>query len=403
MLTNAHIKNATPKEREYTITDGGGLAILIKPNGSKLWRFRYTLNGKKQKLSIGVYPDVTLSTARIQAANARAKVAQGISPVDEKAKEIEANRSGSSFRDVYGEWYQSRIARWADSYAKNITRLFDNHILPSIGGRSVAKIEPPDVLKLLKKIEAKGSKTVASNARSRCSEVFAFAVITGKAKYNPARDLTGALQRHKKGHFASLDASEIGSFLNVLTTSGESLIVISLIRLLMLTGLRPTEAREGAWNEVDLDAALWRMPAERMKGDRPHIVPLSRQAIDILKFMRSITGPHGLIFPNQRDALRAMSPGLVGNLIHRCGYGNEATGHGFRHTMSTILHEQGYNTAWIEAQLAHADKNTIRSTYNHAQYLDNRREMLQWYADHIDELHRAATSLSVNAGDSHGY
>lgn len=401
MLTNAHIQNASPREREYMITDSGGLAILIKPNGSKLWRFRYTLNGKKQKLSIGVYPDVTLSAARIQAANARAKVAQGISPVDEKAKAIESNRSGSAFRDVYSEWYQSRVSRWADSYARNITRLFDMHILPAIGSRPVANIEPPDVLKLLKKIEAKGSTTVAGNVRARCAEVFAFAVITGKAKYNPARDLTGALQRHKKGHFASLDASELGAFLNVLTTSGESLIVISLIRLLMLTGLRPTEAREGAWLEVDFDAALWRIPAERMKGDRPHVVPLSRQVLDILKFMHSITGPHGLIFPNQRDALRAMSPGLVGNLIHRCGYGKEATGHGFRHTMSTVLHEQGYNTAWIEAQLAHADKNTIRSTYNHAQYLDNRREMLQWYADHIDELHRAETPLSVTAGGSH--
>ncbi|MFK3660146.1 tyrosine-type recombinase/integrase [Scandinavium sp. NPDC088450] len=385
-LTNAQIKNAPVKDREYLIADGAGLSILIKPNGAKLWRFRYSLFGKKQKLSIGSYPEITLSQARVKAADARAKVAQGISPVDERQKETKASNSASSFEAVCLEWQGVRSATWAANYALGVKRLFKNHVFPVIGKRPIAKIEPMELLELLKRIEAKGAKTVAENVRGRCSEVFAYAIITGKAKYNPARDLAGALQRFRKGHFASLDVAELKGFLHVLENSRGSVLTISLIKLMMLTGLRPTEAREGAWSEIDIDAALWRIPAERMKANRPHIVPLSRQAIELLKTLKSMNGGYGHLFPNRRDLTRAMAPGVVSSLIADCGYGGKTTGHGFRHTMSTALHEKGYDSAWVELQLAHADKNTIRSTYNHAQYLDGRREMLQWYADYIDEL-----------------
>ncbi|EAA7634073.1 TPA: tyrosine-type recombinase/integrase [Salmonella enterica subsp. arizonae serovar 13,22:z4,z23:-] len=385
-LTNVQIKNAAPGETDYTLSDGSGLFIIIKPQGSKLWRFRYRREGKLRRLSLGAYPEISLSQARIKAAEARAKLAQGISPVDERREQKEASKVINSFEGVCLEWQATRKATWSESYADDTKRLFERNVFPVLGARPIGDIQPLELLDLLRKIEDRGANELATKVRRRCGEVYAYAIVTGRAKYNPARDLATAMQRFQRGHYASLDTADLPAFLTALETTTRNIMVNLAVRLLMLTGLRPGELRKGEWKEIDIDNALWEIPAERMKARRPHLVPLSKQAIELLRSVKAISGNYGLMFPGRNDITRPMSDMAMNQLIKRCGYGEKLTGHGFRHMMSTILHEKGFNSAWIELQLAHVDKNTIRGTYNRAQYLEGRREMMQWYADHIDSL-----------------
>ncbi len=382
-LTNLQIKGAPPRETDYTLTDGSGLFMIIKPNGSKLWRFRYRREGKLRRLSLGAYPAITLSQARSKAADARAKLAQGISPVDERREEKEASKVINSFEGVCLEWQATRKATWSEVYADDTKRLFERNVFPVLGKRPIGDIEPLELLELLRKIENRGANELATKVRRRCGEVYAYAIVTGRAKYNPARDLATAMQRFQRGHYPSLDASELPAFLAALDTTTGNIMVNLAVRLLMLTGLRPGELRKGEWSEVDFDNALWEIPAERMKARRPHLVPLSNQAIALLRSVHAVSGNYGLMFPGRNDASRPMSDMAMNQLIKRCGYGDKLTGHGFRHMMSTILHEHGFNSAWIELQLAHVDQNTIRGTYNRAQYLEGRRKMMQWYSDLI--------------------
>ncbi|MBI0276741.1 tyrosine-type recombinase/integrase [Hafnia alvei] len=385
-LTNIEIKNAQPRDSDYTLSDGSGLFIIIRPGGSKLWRFRYRREGKLRRLSLGSYPDITLSNARAKAADARGKLAKGISPVDERREAKQASKVVNSFEGVCIEWQATRAITWSANYADDTRRLFERNVFPVLGKRPIAQIEPLELLELLRKIEARGANELATKVRRRCGEVYAYAIVTGRAKYNPARDLATAMQRFQRGHYPSLDTSELPTFLTALDTTPGNIMVNFAVRLLMLTGLRPGELRKGEWREVDFDNALWEIPAERMKARRPHLVPLSTQAIELLRSVHAISGSYGLMFPGRNDVTRPMSDMAMNQLIKRCGYGEKLTGHGFRHMMSTILHEQGFNSAWIELQLAHVDRNTIRGTYNRAKYLEGRREMLQWYADHLQSL-----------------
>jgi integrase len=385
-LTTLEIKTAQPREKEFVMSDGSGLVVLIKPGGAKLWRYRYSMNGKKQKLSLGSFPEISLAQARVRAADARAKLAQGISPVDERREKKEASKIINSFEGVCLEWQDTRKATWSEVYAEDTKRLFDRNVFPVLGKRPIADIEPLELLGLLRKIEERGANELATKVRRRCGEVYSYAIVTGRAKYNPARDLATAMQRYQRGHYRSLDSSELPGFLAALDVTSGNPMVNFAVRLLMLTGLRPGELRKGEWKEVDFDNALWEIPAERMKARRPHLVPLSSQAIELLRSVHAISGNYGFMFPGRNDVTRPMSDMAMNQLISRCGYGEKLTGHGFRHMMSTILHEQGFNSAWIELQLAHADKNTIRGTYNRAQYLDNRKDMMQWYANKITEL-----------------
>ena len=237
------------------------------------------------------------------------------------------------------------------------------------------------------KLINRGATEKARKVRQRCGEVWKYAVVTGRAEYNPAPDLASALTTHEKEHYAFLSREELPGFLRVLETYSGSILVKIAMKLTMLTGVRPGELRKAEWQEFDFEKQIWNIPKERMKMGRPHIVPLSNQAICLLNQLRPITSIHSLLFPGRNDPKKPMSDMALTVLVRRIGYAGRVTGHGFRHTMSTILHEQGFNSAWIELQLAHVDKNSIRGTYNHAQYLDNRREMMQWYADHIDSLY----------------
>ncbi len=387
-LTDLAIRRSKPKDKPYTLNDSNGLSLLIEPNGSKGWRLRYRFSGKAKLMSLGTYPNVALADARTARDEAKKLIAGGIDPAEvrkAKKREIES-RFGNTFEGIAREWYEKRFDRWSPSYAEEMIETFEKDVFPYIGSRPIAEIKPMELLAVLAVLNDRGATEKLRKVRQRCGEVFRYAVITGRAEYNPAPDLVSAFAPHKKEHYAFLKTDELPEFFRILNTYTGSLIVKLAMKLLILTGVRPGELRQAEWCEIDFDNQLWEVPKERMKMRRPHCVPLSEQALNILEQLKPMTGHYQYIFPGRIHHSKPMSEMAMNVLIRRIGYAGRVTGHGFRHTMSTILHEQGYNTAWIETQLAHVDKNSIRGTYNHAQYLDGRREMLQWYADYMDAL-----------------
>ncbi len=387
-LTDLEIRCAKPQEKPYTKADGNGLSLLVEPNGSKGWRFRYRFAGKPKMLSLGTYPVVSLTEARRKRDEAKKLVMVGINPSDlrKEQKLVQQGEGSNTFEAITREWYQRRYDRWSESYRLEMMSTFERDVFPYIGYRPIKEIKPLELMAVLSKLEKRGATEKMRKVRQRCGEVWKYAIITGRAEYNPAPDLASAFAPHKREHYPHLTINEIPEFLSSLASYSGSMLVKLAMRLLILTGTRPGELRQAEWAEFDFDNALWEIPAVRMKMRRPHMVPLPDQAITILKQIQPISGRYQFVFPGRIQHSKPISEMTLNVLIRRIGYGGRATGHGFRHTMSTILHEQGFNTAWIETQLAHVDKNSIRGTYNHAQYLDGRREMLQWYADYMDSL-----------------
>ncbi|EOI7453461.1 tyrosine-type recombinase/integrase, partial [Yersinia enterocolitica] len=316
---------------------------------------------------------------------AKKLLASGTDPAEVKKADKLAQRlsSENSFEAISREWHKAKADRWSLGYREEIMSTFEADIFPYIGKRPIAEITPLELLDVLQRIEKRGALEKTHKVRQRCGEVFRYAIITGRAEYNPAPDLASALSTPKKQHYPFLSAEEMPYFIRDLEGYTGSIITKNAAKILMLTGVRTKEMRFATWQEIDLESGLWEIPAERMKMRRPHIVPLSTHVIALFKQLLPITGHYPYIFIGRNDRKKPISKETVNQVIELLGYKGRATGHGFRHTMSTILHEQGYDSAWIELQLAHVDKNSIRGTYNHAQYLEKRRDMLQWYADQI--------------------
>ncbi|QSD35779.1 tyrosine-type recombinase/integrase [Pectobacterium brasiliense] len=387
-LNARQVETAKPKEKPYKMADGGGLYLLVKTNGSRYWRLKYRIDGKEKLLALGVYPDVSLADARAKRDEARKGIAGGIDPLEVK-KEQKVEREAqvkNTFQQIALEWHSMKVKKWSAGYASDILEAFNKDVFPFIGQRPVADIKPLELLNVLKKMEDRGATEKAKKVRQRCGEVFRYAIVTGRAEYNPAPDLTSAMQGHESTHYPFLTTEELPAFFKALAGYSGSELIVLAARLLIITGLRTGELRGALWSEIDTKEALWEISAERMKMRRPHIIPLSTQALAIIEQIRAMTGQFPLLFPGRNAPSKTMSEASINQVFKRIGYTGRVTGHGFRHTMSTVLHEQGYNTAWIETQLAHVDKNAIRGTYNHAQYLDGRREMLQWYADYMVSL-----------------
>ncbi len=384
-LNDMQIRRAKPEAKAYTLGDGQGLSLLIEPNGSKSWRFRYRFAGKPKMISLGVYPTITLADARSRRDDARKLVAEGKNPSEVRKEQKIAlqTESESAFEKIATEWHQMKSAKWSAGYASDIMEAFKNDIFPYVGTRPVGEIKPLELLNVLRKIEKRGALEKMRKVRQRCSEVFRYSIATGRAEYNPAADLSSALEVHQSKHFPFLKADEIPDFLRALEGYTGSKLVQIATKLLMITGVRTIELRAALWSEFDLDNAIWEIPAERMKMRRPHLVPLSAQAVDLLIELKSMSGNYQLVFPGRNNPNKPMSEASINQLIKRIGYVGKVTGHGFRHTMSTILHEYGFESTWIEMQLAHSDKNKIRGVYNHADYYSNRKEMLNWYSKKI--------------------
>ncbi|WP_272519383.1 integrase arm-type DNA-binding domain-containing protein [Providencia sp. PROV195] len=387
-LTVKQIDSSKPKEKDYKLSDSGGLYLLVKTNGGRYWRLKYRIDGKEKLLAIGIYPTITLADARRKRDDAKRLLADGIDPNQQRKEQKQASKidSVNTFKNIALEWYEGRKDRWSVGYRDDMMDAFEKDVFPYIGNRPIAEIKPMELLEVLSIMEKRGATEKLKKVRQRCGEVWKYAIITGRAEYNPAPDLASAFVPHKREHYAHLSVSELPEFLSSIDKYMGSQIVRVALRVLILTGVRPGELRKAEWSEINFDTGVWEIPAEKMKMRRPHIVPLSEQVIDLLKQIHPISGSYQYIFPSRTDYRKHISDMALNTMIRRMGYSGRATGHGFRHTMSTILHEQGYNTAWIETQLAHVDKNSIRGTYNHAQYIDGRREMLQWYADYMGAL-----------------
>ncbi|ACB17891.1 integrase arm-type DNA-binding domain-containing protein [Escherichia coli] len=387
-LNARQVDAAKPREKAYKLADGAGLYLEVVPSGSRYWRMKYRFNGKEKRMAFGVYPAVSLAQARALRDEAKKKLAEGIDPSFAKKEEklVRDVQLNNTFQAVALEWHGTKVSRWSEGYASDIIEAFNKDIFPYIGQLPVNDIKPLVLLNVLRRMESRGATEKAKKVRQRCSEVFRYAIVTGRAEYNPAADLTSAMSGHESKHYPFLTVEELPDFFKALAGYTGSPLVVLAARLLILTGVRTGELRGAFWSEFDLEKAVWEIPAERMKMKRPHLVPLSTQALEIVQQLKVISGQYPLVFPGRNDPRKTMSEASMNQVFKRIGYTGKVTGHGFRHTMSTILHEEGFNTAWIETQLAHVDKNAIRGTYNHALYLEGRREMMQWYADCIGRI-----------------
>ncbi|MEM7934212.1 tyrosine-type recombinase/integrase [Morganella morganii subsp. sibonii] len=387
-LTARQVETAKPKEKSYKLFDGGGLYLEVTAKGSRYWRMKYRFGGKEKRLAFGVFPTVTLAEAREMRNQAKKVLAAGGDPgeVKKEEKAIQKLSTGNTFEAIAREWHKSKADRWSLRYRDEIIDTFEKDIFPYIGKRPIAEIKPLELLETLRRMEKRGALEKMRKVRQRCGEVYRYAIITGRAEYNPAPDLATALTPPKKQHFPFLTAEELPYFLKDLASYTGSVITKTATKIILLTAVRTQELRFARWQDIDLEKGIWEIPAEVMKMKRPHVVPLSKQVIELFNSLKPLSGYYELVFIGRNDHRKPISKESVNQVIELLGYKGRLTGHGFRHTMSTILHEKGYNSAWIETQLAHIDKNAIRGTYNHAQYLDGRREMMQWYADYMDEL-----------------
>jgi integrase len=397
-LTDTAVRNAKLAEKPYKLTHGKGLYLLVNATG-KYWRLDYRFAGKRKTLALGVYPDVTLATARERRDDARKLLASDTDPSLVMAVNKRARLDGAqnTFEAVAREWYAKKLPTWAPTTAQKVIRQLEKDIFPWIGNRPIKDIAAPELLAALRRMESRGALELAHRMREYCGMVFRYAVATGKAERDSSGDLKGALAPVKTKHHASVtDPKKIGELLRAIDGYTGSFMTKCALQLAPLVFVRPGELRTAEWAEFDLDAAEWRIPGEKMKMRDKHIVPLSEQAVEILRSIHPLTGSGRYVFPSVRTTARSMSENTVNAALRRLGYEkNEMTGHGFRSMASTLLHEQGWPHEAIERQLAHAERNKVSAAYNYAEHLPKRREMMQHWADYLDELKSGAKVISL--------
>jgi integrase len=385
-LSDTAARNAKSKSKPYKLADGEGLFLLVMPSGSKYWRMKYFFLGKEKTLALGVYPAVPLADARDGRAHARKLLAAGKDPGETKKeiKQAASQQAANTFEVVAREWFEKRKHEWAPITAEVALDRLEMHILPKLGHRPIADITSPDVLAMLRVVEDRGALETARRVMNICGQIFRYAVATGRTERNPVPDLRGALKTPVVKHRSYLKESELPPYLKKLESYNGSPQTKLALRLLLLTFVRTNELRAAEWTEIDWHKAEWRIPADRMKMKELHIVPLSKQAIAVLRDLEKHSGNRKYVFPNEHQPSTFMSENTMLYALYRMGYHSRATGHGFRSTASTILNEHGFRPDVIERQLAHGERNSVRAAYNHAQYLNERREMMQWWANYLD-------------------
>ncbi|GAC1621145.1 MAG: tyrosine-type recombinase/integrase [Nevskia sp.] len=389
-LTDKAIRAAKPKAKSYKLSDERGLYLAIQPNGGLWWRLKYRVMGKEKLLALGTYPDTGLADARIKRESARSLLAQGVDPGEHRKLERARGTlaAADSFEALALEWLAKFGPTWTEGHGDKIKRRLERDVFPWIGTRPVGEIMAPELLAVLRRIEGRGAVETAHRAHQNCGQVFRYAVATGRAERDPSADLRGALPPVKQTHHASItDPKSIGELLRALQSYKGSFVTQCALRLAPLTFVRPGELRHAEWNEFDFDAAEWRIPAGKMKAGALHIIPLSHQAVAILRELQPLTGSDGYLFPSVRTRLRPMSDNTILGALRRLGYsGDQMTGHGFRSMASTLLNEHGWHKDAIERQLAHGERNKVRAAYNYAEHLPERRKMMQAWADYLDSL-----------------
>ncbi|HDV1814784.1 TPA: tyrosine-type recombinase/integrase [Escherichia coli] len=381
MLTIKQIDAAKPKDKPYRLLDSNGLYLYVPVTGKKVWQLRYKLDGKEKVLTVGKYPLMSLQEARDKAWLAKKDVSLGVDPVKAKKLSVKDN----SFGSIYQEWYEHKKQVWSEVYSTELSRMFQDDILPLIGGMEINEIEPMQILEVIRRFEDRGAMERANKARRRCGEVFRYAIVTGRAKYNPAPDLADAMKGYRKKNYPFLPADQIPEFNKALAGFSGSIVSKIATQVLQYTVLRTKELRSMQWSNVDFETRTITITEEVMKGRRPHLVPMSDQVVSLLETLRPVTQPiSSFVFAGRNDKTKPLSENAVLLVIRQIGYEGLASGHGFRHQFSTIMNEHEWPADAIEKQLAHANSGSIRGIYNHAQYMDKRREMMQWWADWLD-------------------
>ncbi len=389
-LSDKACKAAKSKETTYKLFDGGGLFLEVMPNGSKLWRLKYRYLGKEKRISLGAYPVISLADARDGRDKAKKQLLQGQDPSGaKKEKQREAIRNaGNTFKAIALEWHEKQQGRWTPTHAKNVMRRMDVDIFPYIGKRPIADIDAPELLDVLRRIEARGALDVTARVKQISGQVFRYGIATGRCQRDPSADLKGALKTGKTTSYACLDIKEMPEFLEKLERNDARLFPTTrrAIKILMFTFVRTGELIYSTWDEFDLDSATWEIPGWRMKMRCPHIVPLSSQVISLLKEQKRETEHLNTpwVFPSQVRPKDSISNNTILFAIGRMGYKKRMTGHGFRAlAMSNIKEKLGYRHEVVDRQLAHAHRNKIDRAYDRAQFLDDRRKMMQEWADYI--------------------
>jgi integrase len=396
-LSDTTVRRAKPGEKQRKLFDAHGLYLLLAPTGSRWWRLKYRFAGKEKLLALGSYPEVSLKEARVRCHDARKKLAAGVDPsADRKTtKAALAALGNGNFEAVAREWFEKFWPKLAPSHAITVIQRLEHNVFPWLGTRPIAEITAPEVLTVLRRIEARGALEVAHRVKQIIGQVFRYAVATGRTQRDPTGDLRGALPTRAERHHAALTKpADVAGLMRAIATYQGSFVTHCALRMSALTFARPGELRRAEWGEIDFDAGVWRIPAERMKMRRDHLVPLSRQAVEVLRALQPLTSSSRYLFPGARSAGRPMSENTICAALRYMGYERgQMTAHGFRTLASTLLNEMGWAADAIERQLAHAEHDEVRGAYNRAEYLTERRRMMQAWADYLDGF--AATGAVI--------
>lgn len=384
-LTNNEILKAKPQEKDFTLHDGDGLFLLIKTSGKKLWRFRYQrpASSSRTNLSLGSYPALTLAAARQMRDQYLSILAQGIDP-QKQQEEVSEQRQielDSIFSVVAGRWFQLKSKSVTEDYAKDIWRSLEKDIFPAIGEIPVQALKAKTIVEALEPIKARGALETVRRLVQRINEIMIYAVNTGLIDANPASGVGMAFEKPKKQNMPTLRPEELPKLMRSLVMSNLSITTRCLIEWQLLTLVRPSEASGTQWAEIDFDLNLWVIPAERMKAKREHVVPLSKQALDILEVMRPISANRQYVFPSRNNPKEPMNSQTANAALKRIGYGGKLVAHGLRSIASTALNEASFNPDVIESALAHSDKNEVRRAYNRSTYLEQRKDMMSWWGN----------------------
>jgi integrase len=402
MLQETTIKSLKPRTTPYKLADEKGLFLLINPissrnpTGSKLWRLKYRFDGKQKQLCIGAYPEVSLKAARQKRDDSRKLLSDGVDPAAKKQADKRTRKldAVNAFEAVAREFLDKKTRLWSAHNRVIQRNRLERNIFPALGNRPTGQIEPPELLDVLRKIEIRGIHETAHRVRALCSQIFRYGIATGRCSRDPAADLRGALVSVKSERMPVIALDELPELLRAIDACEEAPACRDrqtrlAMQLLCLTFVRTSELRKALWTQVDWEGRTWTPAIETMKMKRPHIVPLAPQAIAALEELREFTGASKYLFPGE-GRKGVMSENTILYSLYALGYRGRMCGHGFRSPASTVLNEAGFNTDWIELQLAHVDNNQVRAAYNHARYLEQRRDMLCWYSNYLDELRKGA-------------
>ncbi|MGO9605460.1 MAG: tyrosine-type recombinase/integrase [Candidatus Binataceae bacterium] len=397
MLTDTKIRQTKPAGKPYKLFDERGLYLLVVPSGGKWWRLKYRFGGKEKLLALGTYPDVSLKDVRKRRDEARRKVAANVDPSAER--KVTKQEQEDSFEAVAREWFDKFSPAWVPTHASTVIQRLERNIFPWIGARPIGQIAAPELLTVLRRIESRGAIETAHRIKQVCGQIFRYGIATGRAQRDVSADLRGALPPVVERHHAALTKpADVAGLMRAITAYRGSFVVRCALRLSALTFVRPGELRKAEWSEIDLDEGIWRIPAARMKMRNEHLVPLSRQTVEIVRELHPLTGAGRYVFPGARTANRPMSENTITAALRRMGYERgQMTAHGFRTLASTLLNEMGWSADAIERQLAHTERDGVRDAYNRAEYLAERQRMMQAWADYLDGLASGGKVIPIKA------